>query len=216
MSDDYHDDDSRGGGLWDPDALSPPPAPRRPALHAVPSPESHDVVGLRDSELVLEDERLVRLDQFRPVPEDDDRLAERASARVWRRAMMAAAAALAIAATIAMGVGSLTSDHGHPPKPRALATATPDVEQAAVNRNVKSAASRPRGGSRTGHRAAHRSTASHPSSKAHRDTSAAPAQTTLVSQGVAAPLATSNTTKSASPPPAKAQRATASCEFPPC
>jgi hypothetical protein len=67
MSDDYHDDDEPGG-LWDPDAFTPRPAPIRPALYVV-EPVPADRLGRRVDATSVEEEadpeKLVRLAQFR-------------------------------------------------------------------------------------------------------------------------------------------------------
>lgn len=223
MSDDYNDDDSHSGGLWDPDVVSPPPAPRRPTLHAVPPAESHDFETASVADVEPQEERLVRLDEFRSVSSDGDDLVDRARRPTSRRILLAAAALVSLIAIAATGLGALSSDDVNPMKPAALSAGPADVEQAALTRAVKSASSHPRGHAESQQHAARRSTRARHTATTRRGASDAPARsqksnqaTTFVSQPAPTPTATAGAGSSSSSGGTRAQRATASCEFPPC
>jgi hypothetical protein len=223
MSDDYHDDDSQSGGLWDPDVVSPPPAPRRPTLHAVPQTESHEFETGSVADVEPEEERLVRLDEFRSVSREEDDLVDRTRRPTWRRILPAAAALVGLIAIAATGLRALGSDDGNPTKPPALSANPADVEQAALTRAVKSASSHARGHAESQQHATRRSTRARRTATTRRGETdaAAPPQkstqaTTLVSQPASSPTATAGVGASSSSGSTRAQRATASCEFPPC
>jgi hypothetical protein len=133
MSDDYHDDDSRSGGLWDPDAYAPPsPTQERPTLRVI---ESHDEGPvLSSSDLVAgSGDALVRLDQFRPVqpiePSSHRQLPH-------RRAAALAAAGVVIAAITVTIIEMSAGGARHAPPAVASPLAT-DQEQAALVRHVE-------------------------------------------------------------------------------
>jgi hypothetical protein len=219
--DDYYDDDSRSGGLWDPDAPSAPPPPRRRTLHAVPFPEPHEAETSSALDATSEEDTLVRLDQFRPASHDDD-VGGRAGRGTWHRIVLAAATVIGIGGMLATGVPRLISGGRDPAPPAAITALGADVEQAALTRAVKSGASHHRGRAGGEDRSALRSTRARHAAKTHQGTSDAPSpphkstQATLVSQGAAAPTAAGGVATTASSSPAKSQRASAACEFPPC
>jgi hypothetical protein len=103
------DDEDEPGGLWDPDAFTPLPAPARPALHIVATPATADRLGRRvDATSISEqaDQRtLVRLEQFRTASDRHVRQRSPATSSALHRA--AAAGILAsVAAAIAITYGS--------------------------------------------------------------------------------------------------------------
>jgi hypothetical protein len=217
--DDYYDDDSRSGGLWDPDALSAPPSPRRPTLHAVPLPEPDDVETSSALDAAPEEETLVRLDQFRPASHDDDVGGPAGQGGTRRRILLGAATVIGISGILATGVPRLMSDGRGPARPAAITALGADVEQSALTRTVKSAGRDSRGAARNRRSSPHRSTRPRDSAKtSHRGTIESPsphATTEPVSQRAAVPTATSGVATTASSSSAKAHRS-ASCEFPPC
>jgi hypothetical protein len=123
MNDDY-DDPDEPGGLWDPDAISAPPARPRTVLHAVPQPDATEPEPRAD-------ETLVRLDQFRPIAAGD----EPPRAPLARRWLYGAAA---VAATAVLGAGTLvlTAGHNHGATPPVATFSGPDAEQTALGRIV--------------------------------------------------------------------------------
>ena len=144
MSDDY-DDQDEPGGLWDPDAFNPPPAPTRPALHIVATPGTpHALDSPADAtpDFQADDEHtLVRLEEFKPA-DDTTRRPERRPA-VTRRVVATGVAAMAVAAT-ALGY-TLLSPVERPSRPAPTqhlgAHVGADAEQAAATRTVVSASS---------------------------------------------------------------------------
>jgi hypothetical protein len=218
MSDDYHDDDSHSGGLWDPDVVNPPPAPRRPTLRAVPPAESHGFETLGVADVEPEEERLVRLDEFRSMSQEEDELLDLARRRTSRRILLAAATIVGVIAIAGAGLVAFVAGDGNPTRPAALSPGPADVEQAALTRAVKSAASHHRLRAGGDHRPAPRSTRARDAAKTHQGKTDASSPrdkstqaTTLVSQRAPAPTTTARITTSAS-----SQRASAACEFPPC
>jgi hypothetical protein len=135
MSDDY-DDPDEPGGLWDPDAISPPQAPRRPTLHAVPLREPHDIETSSVLDAGSEEKTLVRLDQFRPASHDEDHLGERPGRLTRHRILVVAAVVIGIGAMLATAVPRLISEGHYPTKPAAITALGPDVEQAALTRSI--------------------------------------------------------------------------------
>jgi hypothetical protein len=135
MNDDY-DDPDEPGGLWDPDAVSPPPARWRPALQAVPAPDLAENAASSVEPAGSTEETLVRLDQFRPAAEDDASFDGRHRSLLARRSVLAAASVVA-AATLGAGALGLEAAWKHAPKPAAGASLDPDVEQAALTRTVE-------------------------------------------------------------------------------
>jgi hypothetical protein len=103
MSDDY-DDEDEPGGLWDPDAFTPPPAPGRPALHIVTAQETADHLDRPGGATRTSDENvdhaLVRLEQFRPASDTTHwRPRSQTKPAVARRVAAAGILATAVAAT---------------------------------------------------------------------------------------------------------------------
>jgi hypothetical protein len=151
MSDDYNDEDEPGG-LWDPDAFTPPPAsaPPRPALHIVATPDTADGLDRRlDATNVSEEadhHTLVRLEQFRTASDGHVPRRSPASSPIIRRA--AAAGVLAsVVAVIAVAYGTLSSpERSDLPAstPGAAAVLAVDSEHAAATREVASSDSRVR------------------------------------------------------------------------
>jgi hypothetical protein len=132
MSDDYHDDDSRSGGLWDPDAHTPPPpVHERPTLRVIESNDRTDQAA--SATLVAGNaETLVRLDQFRPADLHETSFGRRVR---HRRAAALLAAVLMIAAIALAGIKF--SPNGEHQAPRTQAnTLSTDAEQAALVRKV--------------------------------------------------------------------------------
>jgi hypothetical protein len=171
MSDDYHDDDSRSGGLWDPDAhIPPPPAHDRPTLRVIessPRANRPSAQGL----VAGSGETLVRLDQFRPADPSDtnDGRATRA------RALAAGVLIIAVLAFVAVRI----SASGGPQAPTTQATRlSADPEQAALVRKV---APRPTG---TNHRRRSHRTSHDIKSRATKHRSNEPRATTPVTQQV--------------------------------
>jgi hypothetical protein len=136
--DDYHDDDSRGG-LWDPDAFSPPPPPARPTLRVIEPPSATAALDHADEAVDAPRTRshgtLVSLEQFRPTTYT-------AQPRRSSRGRVAAATALATLVTAAaVGYSTVTSPERssrHAPTHPAGGVAVADTEHAAATRNVAS------------------------------------------------------------------------------
>ena len=157
MSDDY-DDEDEPGGLWDPDAFAPPPAPVRPALHIVATPPPADRLDRRIDESTIPEEAdhhtLVRLEQFQTA--SDQHMPQRSPATSPTLHRVAAAGILAIiASAIAISYGTLRSHErsDHPRStPRAAAVLAVDSEHAAATRQVVSAGLRVRNSPQPGSR----------------------------------------------------------------
>jgi hypothetical protein len=149
MSDDY-DDEDEPGGLWDPDAFNPPPAPARPALHIVATPGTGDRrdrrAGATDVPEEADQHTLVRLEQFRTASERPAPRQSHANRPKVRRAAAAGILASVVAA-IAVAYGTVTPpQHSDQPgsTPRAAAGVAVDSEHAAATRQVASTGSRVR------------------------------------------------------------------------
>jgi hypothetical protein len=129
MSDDYRDDDSHGGGLWDPDAFGPPPPSDRPTLRVITSGQEDDP-SQSQGLFAQSDDELVRLDQFRPVE------VEAPPGRRWGRGRATAfgAAAVAIAALTITAIELGARGGGH--QPRAIARFSIDAQQGARGREA--------------------------------------------------------------------------------
>jgi hypothetical protein len=123
MNDDY-DDPDEPGGLWDPAAVTAPPARPRPVLHAVPPPDTIEPAAPAG-------ESLVRLDQFRPVAAGEEAL----RAPLPRR-WLYGAAAVAATAVLAAGTLVLTTGQNHGAPPAVATFSGPDAEQTALGRIV--------------------------------------------------------------------------------
>jgi hypothetical protein len=132
MSDDDHDDDSRSGGLWDPDAhTAPPRAHERPTQRVIESNDRTDLAA-SDNLVAGDAATLVRLDQFRPADLHETSFARRVR---YRRAAVLTAAVLMIAAITVAGIKF--SSNGEHQAPRTQAnTLSADAEQAALLRKV--------------------------------------------------------------------------------
>jgi hypothetical protein len=138
MSDDY-DDPDEPGGLWDPDAHRAPPDPQRPRLRAVPPPDlmEDDAQNLEPGE--SSEDTLVRLDQFRPIPD------EPAHDVPWRwrgqRMAVAVAAMVVTGAILAAGVPTFIDEGKRTgATPAATPLAETNAEGAALTRALRSAA----------------------------------------------------------------------------
>jgi hypothetical protein len=149
MSDDY-DDEDQPGGLWDPDAFTPPPAPTRPALHIVSPPATADRLDRRVPASNVPDETdhhpLVRLEQFRTASGADVPQRSQATRPMVRRAWAAGILASVVAAVgIAYDTpGSPKRSHQPASTPPVAAVLAVDSERAAATRQVASADSRVR------------------------------------------------------------------------
>ena len=150
MSDDY-DDNDEPGGLWDPDAFTPPPpAPVRPALHIVTTPVTADRLDQRAATShgpgEADQQTLVRLEQFRNASGADEPPRSHATRPILRRAVAAGILA-SVAAAIAVAYGTLSSPQRSDrpaSSPRVAAVLAVDSEQAAATRQVAAADSRVR------------------------------------------------------------------------
>jgi hypothetical protein len=149
MSDD-HDDQDEPGGLWDPDAFTPPLAPPRPAIHLVATRDTADGLdrGLDATNVSKEADQhtLVRLEQFRTASDGHVPRRSPATSPTLRRAAAAGILASVVAA-IAVTYGTLSSpERSDPPAstPRAAAVLSMDSEHSAATREVASADSRVR------------------------------------------------------------------------
>jgi hypothetical protein len=147
MNDDY-DDPDEPGGLWDPDAFTPRPAPARPALHIVTTQRTAgqldrpaDATGASEK---AEDHTLVRLEQFRPASDRQWPGASLTKRVVVRSAAAAAILANIIAATAVASiiVGAPQRPGGHAPSRHVGVVVSADTERAAATRQVASASSR--------------------------------------------------------------------------
>ena len=219
MSDD-HDDQDEPGGLWDPDAFNPPPAPTRPALHIVATPGTpHALDSPADATpdfQATDDHTLVRLEQFKPS-DTTQRPSSHRTPAVTRRVVATAIAAIAVAAT-ALGSTLLSPvERASQPAPTQNlgAHVGADAEQAASTRTVVSASSAARDERRAKSRAERH--AKSPRSPVARSPNHSP-----ISSAQRAPTTTaSHTTTTAStivrraarPPRPQASAATASSEF---
>lgn len=132
MSDDYHDDDSRSGGLWDPDAHTPPPpAHGRPTLRVIESNGPKNQAA-SDTRVADGGETLVRLDQFRPADLHETNFGRRVRRR---RVTLLTAAVLMIAAIAVAGLKFSANGEHQAPRTQANRLST-DAEQAALMRKV--------------------------------------------------------------------------------
>jgi hypothetical protein len=144
MSDDHDDYDDERGGLWDPDAFTPAPAPARPALHIVTTQDTADRLDRRaDTAGTFEgatDHTLVRLEQFRHVGDMTRRPRNQTKPALARRAALVTVLAMVVAA--AAGGYTLLSPTERPSQPapsqRLGGLVAPDSERAAATRTVAS------------------------------------------------------------------------------
>jgi hypothetical protein len=203
MSDDY-DDDDEPGGLWDPDAFTPPSAsaPPRPALHIVATPDTADGLDRRVDATTVSEEAdqhtLVRLEQFRTVSDGHGPQRSPASSPTLRRAAAAGVLASVVAA-IAIAYGTLSSAERFDlpaSTPRAAAVLAVDSEHAAATREVASADSRARSSRQPKSRTRQHTQSKRRSAPASRNHSAPPAQSAPTASSSHAP-ATSTTTTAA-------------------
>jgi hypothetical protein len=199
MNDDY-DDQDEPGGLWDPDAFTPPLAPPRPALHVVPTPDTTDRRDRRlDATNVTEEadqHTLVRLEQFRTASDGHVPRRSPATSPIIRRT--AAAGVLAsVAAAIAIAYGALSSSERldlPASTPRAAAILAVDSERAAATREVASADSRVRQVRRPRSRTTHDTKNTRRSVNGSQDRSATPARHTPTVAASRAPATSTTTT----------------------
>ena len=219
MSDDYNDQDEPGG-LWDPDAFNPPPAPTRPALHIVATPGTSSPLdspadATPDFQAANE-HTLVRLEQFKPG-DTTRRPSSHTRPAVTRRVVATAIAAMAVAAT-AIGY-TLLSPVERPSRPAPTqhlrAHVGADAEQAAATRTVVSASSSAHSERTKPH--ADRRTKSPRSRVArslnHPPTSSAQRAPTTTASPITTTTASTITRPAARPPRPQASAATASSEF---
>jgi hypothetical protein len=221
MSDDY-DDPDEPGGLWDPDAFSPPPAPERPALHIVTTQGTADWLdrpadATGDFE-AAEEHALVRLEQFRPASDTTHwRPRRQTLSAVARRAAAAGILAMAVAAT-AIGYTVLSPAERpsqHAPTERLGEHLGIDSERAAATRKVASTSSAVHNERQPTSRAQrHAKSPRRPVTRSpkHSVTSVQPAPTTTASH--APPTSAATIVRPAAPTPRpQASAASASSEF---
>ena len=219
MSDD-HDDHDEPGGLWDPDAFTPPPPPARPALHIVAAPGTANALDLPANATpdfeAADEHTLVRLEQFRSAADTTRRPSGHKRPAVTRRVVATGVAAMALAAT-SLGY-TLLSRVERPSRPAPTqhlgAHVGADAEQAAATRTVASASSAAHNERRAKSRAERhtksprspvaRSPNHPPTSSAQRAPTTTASHTTTAST-IARPAAR--------PPRPQASAATASSEF---
>jgi hypothetical protein len=147
MSDDYHDDDSRSGGLWDPDAYAPRPGNDRPHLRVIASDDGDDR-PYSDDLVADSGDALVRLDQFRPL-ELSDTSPARWSPRRCAAALSAAVLVLGAIAVAATQRLPRARDHA----PATASRLAADPEQSALSRKVAPPHAPARQRPRSSHRA---------------------------------------------------------------
>jgi hypothetical protein len=220
MSDDY-DDEDEPGGLWDPDAFTPPPAPARPALHLVTTSVAADRLDRRvdatDVPKEVHKPTLVRLEQFRRTSEPDVSRRTQAVRPIRRRAATAGILASVIA-MIAVAYGTLSSPQraDRPAStPRAGAVLAVDSEHAAATREVASAHSRVRNARQPKPRTTHQTESKRRSVTASQKRAAPSAHhAPTVSGSHAAATVTSTVVRTAAPTPRhQAQATSATSEF---
>ena len=221
MSDDY-DDQDEPGGLWDPDAFNPPPAPERPALHIVTTQGTADAL-VRPADATgdfkaTDDHTLVRLEQFRPASDTTHwRPRSQTTAAVARRAAAAGILALAVAATAIGYILLSPADRPsrHAPTQRLDAHLDADSERTAATRKVASTSSAVHHGRQPTSRARRHSKSPSRSaarSAKHSATSAQHAPTTAASRAPATGAPTIVRPAAPTPRP-QASAASATSEF---
>ena len=221
MSDDYDEDEP--GGLWDPDAFTPPPAspPPRPALHIVATPDTADGLDRRVDATTVSEEAdqhtLVRLEQFRTASDGHVPRRSPASSPIVRRAAAAGVLASVVAA-IAITYGTLSSPQraDRPAStPRAAAVLAVDSEHAAATREVASADSRVRNARQPKPRTTHQTESKRRSVTASQKRAAPSAHhAPTVSGSHAAATVISTVVRTAAPTPRhQAQATSATSEF---
>ena len=220
MSDDYDDDEP--GGLWDPDAFTPPPSePARPALHLVTAPAPADRLDRRIPASNVQEETdqqpLVRLEQFRIASGANVPPRGQATRPILRRAA-AAGLLVSVAATVAVAYGTLSSPGGSDrsaSSPRAAAVLAVDTEHAAATREVASANSRVRNSRQPKRRRTHRTESKRRSVTASQKRAAPSAHHgPTVSGSNAGATVTNTVVRTAVPTPRHlAQAASATSEF---
>ena len=217
MSDDY-DDQDEPGGLWDPDAFNPTPAPTRPALHIVatpgtPNPLRPPADATPDFE-AADEHTLVRLEQFKPAGDTTRQHSSHTRPALTRRAAATGIVAIAVAAT---AIGYTLVSHVERPGRPALTQhqgshVAADAEQAAATRTVASASSAARDERPPTSRAQHHTSPRHPVTGSPKD----PATSQQHVPADTAPRATTPTkiVRPVAPNPRpQASAATASSEF---
>ena len=204
MSDDY-DDEDEPGGLWDPDAFTPPPAPARPSLHIVTTPVTADHLdgraGATKVPAEADQHTLVRLEQFRTGSHGHAPPRSHATRPIIRRTAAAGILASAVA-TIAVAYGTLGSRErsDHPAStPRVAGALAVDSEHAAATREVASADSRVRNARQPKSRTTHQTESKHRSVTASQNRSAPRAQHAPTVSASHAPTTTSTVVRTATP-----------------
>jgi hypothetical protein len=218
MNDDY-DDEDEPGGLWDPDAFTPPPAPARPALHIVTTATADRVDRPVASPNVSEEaerQTLVRLEQFRTASDGPPSLSH--DSRLILRAAAAAGALIIAVGAAAFAYGTLGSpDRSALPAstPRAGAVLAVDSEHTAATREVASANSRVRNASQLAPPTTHHTQSKSPSVTATQSRSSPRAQhAPMVSGSHPATSVTSTVVRTAAPTTRhQAQATSATSEF---
>jgi hypothetical protein len=220
MSDDYDDDEP--GGLWDPDAFTPPPAPARPALHLVTTPATADRLDQRVAASHAPDDAdqqtLVRLEQFRTASAANvPPRRSHATRPILSRAVAAAMLASVVAAVLVAYVTPNSPQHTDRPTstPRAAAVLAVDTEHAAATREVASADSRVRKASQLTSRTTHHTVSKSPSVPAAQNRAAPRAHhAPTVSGSHPGTSVTTTVARTAAPAPRhQAQAASATSEF---
>jgi hypothetical protein len=222
MSDDY-DDEDEPGGLWDPDAFTPPPpAPARPALHIVTTPAT---TGRPDRQLdasnvteKADQHTLVRLEQFRTASDAHAPPRSPATRPMVRRAAAAlVVASVAVAIAVAYGTPGSRERSDHPAStPRVAAVLAVDSEHAAATREVASADSRVRNARQPKSRTTHQAESKHRSVTASENRSAPRAQHPPTASASHAPATNTTTTVVRTPAPTTRRQtpvASATSEF---
>jgi hypothetical protein len=199
MSDDY-DDEDEPGGLWDPDAFTPPPAPARPTLHIVTTPATADRLDRR-ADLTNDPEdadqhTLVRLEQFRTGTAAHVPRRSQATRPILRHAAAAGIVA-SVAAAVAVAYGTLSSpERSDQPAstPRVPAVLAVDSEHAAATREVASADPRAHNSRQPKSRTAHQTKSKHRSVTASQNRSAPRARRVPTASASHAPATNTTTT----------------------
>jgi hypothetical protein len=217
---DHYDDEDEPGGLWDPDAFTPPPTPARPALYVVATPATADCRELRADATNPHDEdrhTLVRLEQFRTAGDAHVPARSPTTSPTLRRAAAAGILATVLAA-ITVTYGTLRSperSERSASSPRIAAVLAVDSEHAAATREVASADSRVRNSRQPKPRTTHRTESKRRSVTASQKRAAPSAHhAPTVSGSHAGATVTNTVVRTAVPTPRhQAQAASATSEF---
>ena len=220
MSDDY-DDEDEPGGLWDPDAFTPPPAPTRPALYVVATPPAANRLDRRVDASNIPDEAdqhtLVLLEQFQTA--SDAHLPRRRQAS---RPILRLAAAAGMLASVAAAIVVAYGTPGSPERtdrpassPRVAPVLAVDSEHAAATREVASAGPRARNARQPNSHVTHQTSSNHGSGTASHNRSATPTRhrPTVSASGAATGAATTVIPNAAPRPRHQTPGASATSEF---